>query len=229
MITLEGLSVIAGAFTLRDISIALPRGQWGIVIGPAGSGKTTLLETIAGVRHVASGRVILRGADVTSMPPELRGVGIVYQHGYLFPHLSVEENVLYGVRDSPAAAEVARRLGADALYGRPVSSLSGGERQVVALARAIAPAPDILLLDEPFAALDQRRRRRVRQELQLIQRECQLTVLHVTHDFVEARMLGDVAMVLDEGFLRQTDTPERLFLYPASTAVAEFLDVEEGH
>ncbi|MEO5817783.1 MAG: ABC transporter ATP-binding protein [Gemmatimonadaceae bacterium] len=226
MITLEKLASRAGSFTLHDVSITLPKGAWGIVLGPAGSGKTTLLETIAGIRAVTSGRVLLRGADVTTLPAEGRRVGMVYQHGYLFPHLSVEENIAYGARDPASAHEMAERFGAKGLSGRSVTSLSGGERQIVALARALAPAPDILLLDEPFAALDPRRRVRVRAELRRLQRERGMTVLHVTHDFVEAGTLGDLAMVLDDGRLSQVGTPDAIFRRPASGAVADFIGAE---
>ncbi len=226
MIAVERLSARAGAFELRDVSFAVPVGAWGIVLGPAGAGKTTLLETIAGVRAARDGRVLLRGADATALAPEARRVGIVYQHGFLFPHLTVDENIAYGAADAAAARDVGERLGAGTLRGRAVSSLSGGERQVVALARALAPAPDILLLDEPIAALDPRRRVRVRSELRRLQRERGTTVLHVTHDFIEAGTLGDVALVLDHGAVLQAGTPDTLFRTPASGAVAEFLGAE---
>jgi molybdopterin-binding protein len=225
VIALEKLASRAGSFTLHDVSITLPQGAWGIVLGPAGSGKTTLLETIAGVRAATSGRVMLRGVDVTALPAEGRRVGMVYQHGYLFPHLTVEENIAYGAT-ADAARQMAERFGADAFASRAVTSLSGGERQIVALARALAPAPDIILLDEPFAALDPRRRVRVRAELRRLQRERGMTVLHVTHDFVEAGTLGDLAMVLDDGRLSQVGTPDAIFRKPASGAVADFLGAE---
>ena len=207
-------------------SFSLPQGEWGIVLGSAGSGKTTLLETIAGVRHATSGRVLLRGADATHVPPERRGVGIVYQHALLFPHLTVEENVRYGAVDPDFALALARRLGAGALLARGVRELSGGERQIVALARALAPQPDILLLDEPLAAVDPRGRTRLRRELRALQRELSLTVLHVTHDFGEAGTLGDLAMLLDAGRLVQAAPPETLFRRPVTAAAAEFLGAE---
>ena len=226
MIALDGVGMRVGGFTLRDISFTIPCEAWGIVLGQAGSGKTTLLETIAGIRTATSGSIALRGVDVTTLAPEQRRVGMVYQHAYLFPHLSVDENIAYGTRDSAAAREIASRLGVDTLAGRPVSSLSGGERQVVALARALAPRPDILLLDEPFAALDPRRRTAIRAELRHIRREHRMTVLQVTHDFIEAGTLGDVAIVLGEGTLAQVDAPDVLFRKPASVAVADFLGFE---
>lgn len=226
MIQVDALGARAGAFVLQDVSFTLPRGAWGIVLGSAGAGKTTLLETIAGVRPASHGRVSLRGADVTHLPPERRGVGIVYQHAFLFPHLSVEDNVAYGAADRAYAAEIAQRLGASALLGRAVGALSGGERQIVALARALAPRPDILLLDEPFAAVDPRGRTRLRRELRALQRELSLTVLHVTHDFGEAGTLGDLAVLLDQGRLIQAAEPEALFRRPPSAAAAEFLGAE---
>jgi molybdopterin-binding protein len=226
MIVAEGLTARAGNFRLHDVSFALPARAWGIVLGPAGAGKTTLIETIAGARSLSGGRLLLRGVDVARVPAERRSVGIVYQHGFLFPHLSVLENVRYGATDVAYADAVAARFGADALRARPVGSLSGGERQVVALARALAPRPDILLLDEPFAALDPRRRTRVRRELHLLQRELGITVLQVTHDFAEAGTLGDVALLLEGGRLVQVAPPEVLFRQPATAAAAEFLGAE---
>ena len=226
MIEVVGLDARAGHFALRDITFTVPSGAWGIVLGPAGAGKTTLLETVAGIREVARGTVALRGVDVTHQPPEHRRIGMVYQHAFLFPHLSVSENIGYGAKDGDAAREVAARLGADALASRPVASLSGGERQVVALARALASKSDVLLLDEPFAALDPRRRTSIRAELRRMHREARITILQVTHDFIEAGTLGDIAIVLNEGAAAQVDAPDVLFRTPATAAVADFLGFE---
>ncbi|HET7189344.1 MAG TPA: ABC transporter ATP-binding protein [Gemmatimonadaceae bacterium] len=226
MIEARALAARAGAFRLHDVSFTLPGGRWGIVLGPAGAGKTTLLETIAGVRRATAGQLLLRGVDVTQRAPEQRGLGIVYQRGYLFPHLSVRENVHYGASDARWADAMSERFGASALQARPVASLSGGERQIVALARALARRPDILLLDEPFAALDPRRRTHVRRELHALQRELGLTVLQVTHDFAEAGTLGDVALLVEAGRLVQAAPPEELFRRPATAAAAEFLGAE---
>ncbi|HEX5973390.1 MAG TPA: ATP-binding cassette domain-containing protein [Gemmatimonadaceae bacterium] len=195
---MRSLSARAGAFTVHDVSLVVPRGQWGVVTGPAGAGKTTLLETIAGIRRATQGMVLLRGVPVTALPPERRRVGIVYQRGFLFPHLSVGSNVAYGASDASYAAEIGRRFGADRLADRRVAALSGGERQIVALARALATRPDILLLDEPFSALDQARKGRVREELGALHREEGFTVLQVTHDLAEAAGAG-VRVEMEEG------------------------------
>jgi molybdopterin-binding protein len=226
MIRVDKLGARAGSFELAEVSFVLPAGAWGIVLGPAGAGKTTLLESIAGVRRASSGTVALRGADVTRLPAERRGVGIVYQHGYLFPHLSVSENVGYGTDDASYVEELSARFGIAALRERTVTELSGGERQMVALARALAPRPDILLLDEPFASLDPRGRTRIRRELRQLQKEQGMTVLQVTHDFAEAGTLGDLALLMERGRLVQEAPPAELFRKPATATAAEFLGAE---
>ena len=226
MIALRGLGARSGRFTLRDVSFEVPHGGYGVVIGPAGSGKTTLLETVAGIRRQTAGSVQLGSREVSGAPPELRGIGFVYQHAFLFPHLSVRENIAYGAASASAASEVAERLGASQMLARDVRSLSGGERQLVALARALARRPPVLLLDEPFSALDPRRRTLVRREVRALHREWGMTVLQVTHDFTEAGLLGDVAILLDAGRVLQYGPPEEVFRRPASPYVAEFLGAE---
>ena len=226
MIDVAGLTAKAGGFVLRDVTFAVPAGGYGVVIGPAGAGKTTLLEAVAGSRRMTAGAVRLGGADMTARPPEERGIGFVYQHGFLFPHLSVWENIRYGARDDVEARDLARRFGAAELADRSVRSLSGGERQLVAIARALASHPTTLLMDEPFNALDPRRRSSVRRELRAFQRERALTTLQVTHDFTEAGLLGDVAILLDGGRVLQSGPPAAVFRKPASPYVAEFLGAE---
>lgn len=231
MIDARDLGARAGAFALSGVTFTVPAGAYGVVIGPAGSGKTTLLETIAGIARQTTGALRLGAVDgavrdATTLPPEARGVGFVYQHAYLFPHLSVRENIAYGAASREAADEAAARIGADALGERPVDALSGGERQLVALARALATRPPVLLLDEPFSALDPRRRTLVRREVRAIHREWGMTVLQVTHDFAEAGLLGDVAVLLDGGRVLQAGPPSEVFRRPASPYVAEFLGAE---
>lgn len=226
MIEVEGLAARVGDFELRDVSFVVPSGKYGVVIGAAGSGKTTLLETIAGIIPLRGGTLRLGGRDMAGVRAEHRNAGIVYQHGFLFPHLSVQENVRYGATDVAFADGMAKRIGASELYARQVRGLSGGERQLVAIARALAPSPEVLLLDEPFSALDPRRRTTVRREVRAIARDLGITVLQVTHDFTEAGLLGDVAILIDGGRVLQSGPPERLFREPASPYIAEFLGAE---
>jgi molybdate transport system ATP-binding protein/molybdate/tungstate transport system ATP-binding protein len=231
MIRLEGLTVRVGGFRLQDISFEVPSGGYGLMIGPSGSGKTTLLEAIAGHVVPLSGRVHLHGEDVAGVAPERRGVGFVYQHYHLFPHLDVQENIRYGLRRGPLPApaqrnrvrELADLLGIGSLLGRSIHGLSGGETQRVALARALAPRPSILLLDEPFAAVDPATRHMLRRELRAIHAHERVTTLQVTHDFDEALRLGDVVAVLAEGRVAQLGRPDVVFRYPNSAFVARFI------
>ena len=216
MIALEQVNARAGKFRLADITFTIPRGAYGVVIGPAGAGKTTLLETIAGVVPLISGRLLLDGRDAARLAPEARGVGIVYQHGYLFPHLTVRQNVAYGAWNAAAADELLARFGVEQFADRSVGALSGGERQLVALARALARQPAILLLDEPFSALDPRSRTAARRALRTLYQERGFTVLQVTHDFAEVGMLGDIAVVIDRGRVAQQGSPEAVFSRPAT-------------
>ena len=233
MIRLENLHVRVGTFDLRDISLEVPKGGYALIIGPTGSGKTTLLEAVAGHARLKAGRVFMHDDDVTDLPPERRGLGFVYQQYHLFPHLSVRDNIGYGIgrargkRDgtSPKAriAELADMLAIEPLLDRPVRGLSGGEQQRVALARALAPRPSILLLDEPFAAVDPATRQVLRRELRELHEREGITTLQVTHDFDEALRLGDLVAVLAEGRIAQSGTPEEVFRYPNSAFVARFV------
>lgn len=228
MISVRGLRARVGTFTLQDVTFDIPAGGYGVVIGPAGSGKTTLLEAIAGLTPLVAGQVSLGDRNVTHDAPETRGIGIVYQHGYLFPHLSARENIDYGAPSTAASAatELVQRFGIAHLGDRDVQSLSGGERQLVALARALARRPALVLLDEPFSALDPKRRSLARREVRALHREWGFTALQVTHDFTEAGLLGDVAILLDAGRVLQYGPPEEVFRRPATPYVAEFLGAE---
>lgn len=226
MIELRGVEVAAGGFALRDTSMIVPEGQYGVIIGTAGAGKTTLLEAIAGIRVPHAGTVSLGGRDVTVLAPEERGVGMVYQHDYLFPHLNAGGNVRYGAASEAASREAATLTGVQPLLERDVHTLSGGERQLVSLARALAMQPRFLLLDEPFVALDPPRRAATRRMVRTLQRERGITVLHVTHDVAEGALLGDVVAVLDAGRVLQTGPAPDVFLRPVSPRVAELLGAE---
>jgi len=226
MISLQRVSARAGGFTLSDVSFDVPDGGYGVVIGPAGSGKTTLLETIAGVIRPTSGRILLGREDMTTAPPEARRLGIVYQHAYLFPHLDVRANIAYGAANEESAADMSDRFGVTAMADRAVEALSGGERQLVAMARALARRPGVLLLDEPFSALDPRTRATVRRTVRALHQERRFTVLQVTHDFAEAGLLGDVAIMLDRGRVVQQGEPAEVFRKPASPYIADFLGAE---
>jgi molybdopterin-binding protein len=228
VIRLEKLHVRVGTFDLQDISFEVPRGGYALIIGPTGSGKTTLLEAVAGHAPLRSGRVFMHGDEVTDWPPERRGLGFVYQQYHLFPHLSVRENIGYGLarngRDAQTRiGELAGLLAIEPLLDRPVRGLSGGEQQRVALARALAPRPSILLLDEPFAAVDPATRQTLRRELRELHEREGITTLQVTHDFDEALRLGDLVAVLAEGRIAQSGTPEQVFRYPNSAFIARFV------
>jgi molybdopterin-binding protein len=229
VIRLEAVTVQVGSFTLDEVSLVVPAGGYGLIIGPTGSGKTTLLEAIAGHEPLRRGRIALRDEDVTTAAPEARRVGFVYQHYHLFPHLTVGENIGYGLRreaaDSRAGRirELGETLGLVPLLDRSVRGLSGGEQQRIALARALAPRPSILLLDEPFAAVDPATRRVLRRELRALHEREGITTLQVTHDFEDAMRLGDVVAVLADGRIAQSGTPDAVFRYPNSAFVAEFI------
>ena len=226
MISIAGLSTRLGTFELHDITFAVPEGAYGVVIGAAGAGKTSLLEALAGIVPVRAGIVRIGGEDVTMLAPERRPLSLVYQHGYLFPHLTVRQNVSYGAPSVAAANEMLERFGLQLVADRDVRSLSGGERQLVALARALARQPRVLLLDEPFAALDPRSRAAVRREVRTLYFERRFTVLHVTHDFGEAGLVGDIVVLLDKGRVLQSGDPAEVFSKPANAYVASFLGHE---
>lgn len=186
MIQCRDVSASAGSFQIRNVSFVVPDGGHAVLAGPTASGKSTLLQIIAGGMRPATGTVSIDRVDVTHDAPELRGVGIVLQHGYLFPHLDVRRNVEYRAQDGETALNLTRRFGIEHLMDRTVAALSGGERQLVALCRALAPRPSALLMDEPFSALDESRRRAILRTFHELQTEWRLTVLHVTHDIADA-------------------------------------------
>ena len=231
MIEVRDLSITLGEFQLRGINLRLDSGQYGVILGPTGAGKTVLVECIVGLFRPAAGQVLLDGRDVTAWPPEQREVAYVPQDYCLFPHLTVAQNICFGLRlrRAPAAAiterlaELAELLHLTALLDRPPLNLSGGEKQRVALARALAIRPRLLLLDEPLAAVDERTRDRLAVELKGLQRHFGATIIHVTHNFQEALAVADRIAIFCDGEIRQDGSPEEVFHRPSSTFVAEFV------
>ncbi|MCW7754621.1 ABC transporter ATP-binding protein [Desulfobotulus sp. H1] len=217
--------------TLDGVSLSLQKGEILTLLGPSGGGKTTLLRILAGLEYPDGGDLCLDGEDLLPVAPHERGIGLVFQDAALFPHLNVEANVAFGLRMAGVRKRDRRQrvrdmlalVGLSGMEGRRVDGLSGGERQRVALARSLAPAPKLLLLDEPLGALDRNLRERLARDLRSILKQQALTAVFVTHDQEEAFSLGDRVAVLLDGRLKAMDTPEGLSANPCSLAVARFL------
>jgi ABC-type sugar transport system ATPase subunit len=230
MINLSGLRVEMQRFALQDINLNVETGDYFMLVGPTGSGKTLLLETIAGLNKVKTGGIWIDDREITFIEPEKREIGMVYQDSALFPHLSVAENIAFGLRvrhvDESSIkkklGEVATLVEIEHLLSRKPGKLSGGEKQKVALARALAIRPHLLLLDEPLSALDPEGREGLQRELKRIHNELNITIIHVTHDFDEAMMLGKHVAVIGDGTIRQVGTPVQVFRQPNSEFVARF-------
>ena len=216
------------------IDLTIPAGKLTTLLGPSGCGKTTSLRMLAGYTQPTSGRILIDGVDATRMPPEKRGLGMVFQSYALFPHMSVADNVAYGLklRGIDKAARTARvaecldLVGLGQFAARKPRALSGGQQQRVALARAIAIRPTLLLLDEPLSNLDARLRVQMRAEIRRIQHETGLTVVLVTHDQDEALEMSDEMVLMRAGKIMQQGTPDSVFDAPANRFVADFLGYE---
>jgi len=222
----------AGTFCLGPVSLTIAPGQVLAILGPSGAGKTMLLETIAGLRAHRSGTIRLAGADITAWPPEQRRIGLVFQDAALFPHLSVAENIRFGLRatrQAPAAnlGPLLHRLGITPLATRAPRSLSGGERQRVALARALAINPALLLLDEPLSALDQPTREDMRALLSELLAGLDIPAIHVTHDRDEALSISGHLAIITGGHLRQTGPAAQVTAAPADPETARLLGWSE--
>ena len=216
---------------VKGISFEVPRGSLTTILGPSGCGKTTTLRMIAGLESPTSGEIFIGGKDVTTLGPAQRNVSMMFQSYALFPHMSVVENVMYGLRMSGQPKELARTHAVEALRGvglvgfddRLPSELSGGQQQRVALARALVLEPEVLLFDEPLSNLDARLRREMREEIRGLQQRLSLTVAYVTHDQSEAMAVSDQIIVMNHGLIAQSGSPHALYETPRTEFVAGFM------
>jgi len=242
-IQVRNLRKTFGGFTaLDDVSLDVPGGELVALLGPSGSGKTTLLRIIAGLEPADRGTIHFHGEDATEQPVRERHVGFVFQHYALFRHMSVFENVAFGLRVRPRAhrppeseirdtvLRLLQLVQLDVLAKRRPSELSGGQRQRIALARALAVKPKVLLLDEPFGALDAKVRKELRRWLRRLHEEVHVTSVLVTHDQEEALEVSDRVVIMNEGRVEQSGTPEQVYEHPATPFVYGFLgDVNLFH
>src|SRR6188472_1529928 len=231
-IRVEGLSKRFGDFqALREVTLDIPDGELTALLGPSGSGKSTLLRIIAGLETPDEGSVWLGDQDVTRVPPQKRGIGFVFQHYAPFKHMTVRDNVAFGltIRKRPKAEikarvkELLHLVQIEQFADRYPAQLSGGQRQRMALARALAVEPEVLLLDEPFGALDARVRKELRVWLRRLHDETHVTTVFVTHDQEEAMDVADHIVVMDKGRIEQEGGPRELYEHPANEFVMSFI------
>jgi iron(III) transport system ATP-binding protein len=219
------------AYAVQDISFVVPQGSLTTLLGPSGCGKTTTLRMIAGLETATAGHIFIAGQDVTTLGPAQRNVSMMFQSYALFPHLSVLDNVAYGLKMSGLAKDAAhdraqtalKNVGLVGFDARLPSELSGGQQQRVALARALVLEPAVLLFDEPLSNLDARLRREMREEIRNLQQRLQLTVAYVTHDQSEALAVSDHIIVMNQGRIAQSGSPQDLYERPQSEFVAGFM------
>ncbi|MCR4391437.1 MAG: ABC transporter ATP-binding protein [Candidatus Acetothermia bacterium] len=216
---------------VKDVDLTIADGEFLVLLGPSGCGKTTTLRCIAGLERADTGRIFIGGRDVTELPPARRGIAMVFQSYAVFPHMTVAQNIGFGLRMRhiakreirAAVQEAAELLQIDELLDRYPAQLSGGQRQRVAVARAIVMKPEVLLMDEPLSNLDALLRLQMRAELKRLHREIGTTTVYVTHDQIEALSLGDRIAVMREGVIVQLDHPNTVYDRPATTFVAGFI------
>ncbi len=231
-IVLDHVSKVFGdVVAVDDVSLEIDDGEFMVLVGPSGCGKTTILRMVAGLEDLTEGEVTIGERQVTDLPPKDRDIAMVFQNYALYPHMTVEENIGFGLRlrrtpkdeTSRRVREAAKILGLDGLLDRKPAALSGGQRQRVAMGRAMVREPQAFLMDEPLSNLDAKLRVQMRSELARIRDRLRTTTLYVTHDQVEAMTLGDRVAVLRDGLLQQVDTPQALFRSPANLFVAAFI------
>ena len=234
MIDVRGLALRAGTFRMHDVALHVDDGEYFVLMGPTGSGKSLLIKSICGLKRPSGGTIHIGGRDVTRLEPRLRNVGYMPQNCGLFPHLNVLKNVVFSLRSRgmrrAAAVRQARplieMLHIEHLLDRRVRDLSGGESQKVALARALAGRPNLLLLDEPVSALDEPTRREVCAELRRVQQRLGISTIHVCHSLEEARSVADRVGVMHAGTVHQTGTVEQLSTDPKTKAVARLMNLD---
>ena len=233
MLRTDRLSLHVGDFDLSEISLEIAPDEYFVLMGPTGSGKSLFVKCVCGLSRPASGRIFVDGKDVTTRAPRFRNIGYVPQHCALFPHMTVAKNITFalclkGVKH-PAALEqlapVIETLALGPLLDRSVANLSGGERQKVAVARALAAGPKLLVLDEPVSALDEPTRREVCIELRTLQQKLHIPTIHICHSVVEARLVSDRVGIFVAGRLAQTGDLDSLTAHPATDAVARLLNI----
>ncbi|BEP16909.1 ABC transporter ATP-binding protein [Pyrofollis japonicus] len=231
-VVLENITKRFGKVVAVDnISLRFPDARFSVLLGPSGSGKTTLLYLIAGIYKPTSGRIYFGDRDVTDLPPGKRNIGLVFQNYALYPHMTVYDNIAFPLRLRKAPEskidskvhEVAKLLHIEELLDRYPAQLSGGQQQRVALARALVKEPEVLLLDEPLSNLDALLRLMIRAELKRLQRELEITTIHVTHDQAEAMSLADMVVVIDKGRVQQIGSPDDVYYRPKNLFVAGFI------
>ncbi len=231
MIKIKNLSCRRGDFKLENINFRVKNNEYFIILGPNGAGKSTLLKSLLGFYTPADGKVIFNDRPITELPPEERNIGYIPQDLALFPHLTVRANIVFGMENSnmnrkkieEACRVISRKLKISDLLNRYPSGLSGGEKQKVALARALSNEPRALFLDEPFASIDRATRQKLWSNLRQVLEEFQIPVIHITHDLEEAYALGDNYGILLDGQLKQKGSREEIFSRPATPAIARFL------
>jgi molybdate/tungstate transport system ATP-binding protein len=234
MIEFDHVSMRLGTFALKDVSLNIRKGDFYFILGPSGAGKTVVLEAIAGLHSPQSGHVLLRGGDVTGIAPERRRISLVYQDYSLFPHMTVAKNIAFGLKMQKVDRKTIEQrveylldaFGIGGLRDRHPLTLSGGEQQRVAIARALAVEPDILLLDEPFSALDPVTKEKFIEDLREIHRTGDLTIVQVTHSRHEAMRLANRVAVIIEGMLVAEGGVEEIFDAPATCELARFVGIE---
>lgn len=233
MIVLVDVSITLGDFSLNKINIEVRSGEFFTILGPTGAGKTVILELIAGLYMPETGKVMINGSDAINIPPDKREIGFVYQDYALFPHLNVYKNITFGLKLRKISSLIVQEdvkiladmLNIGHLLERFPGTLSGGEQQRVSLARALIMKPKILLMDEPFSAVDPNTRRMLCKLLKEVHKKYQCTVVHVTHDFNEASSLADRIGVILDGEVKQIGTPDKIFGRPQNHDVVKFLEM----